>query len=145
MESDGDLPSSDAKDMKVCHMSILGATDALDPAIVPCIEEEFSRCDTILGNNKPHSLESQSFEHSDAFRNSEWGSESSGSIDDDWRTFKLPIGVDGGYITVGDLINWTPTDNVSKVMLEEKVYTTWYHGRTVLMGDGSYFLMPDEV
>jgi hypothetical protein len=69
--------------------------------------------------------------HSDAFKNSEWGSESSSSIEDDWRAFKLPIGG-----TIGDLINSTPPELVSKVMLEEKLYTTWYHRRTVLMGDG---------
>jgi hypothetical protein len=76
-------------------------------------------------------LDSKSFTHSDAFKNSEWGSESSGSIEDDWRGFRVPIGG-----TIGGLIDATPREAVSKVMLEEKLYTTWYHCRTVLMGDG---------
>lgn len=69
--------------------------------------------------------------HNDTFKNSEWGSESSGSIEDDWRTFKVPIGG-----TIGDFINATPPDAVSKVMLEEKLYSTWHYRRTVLIGDG---------
>lgn len=35
-----------------------------------------------------------------------------------------------------DLINWTPKELISKVMLEEKVFETWYDCRTVLLGDG---------
>ena len=60
-------------------------------------------------------LDSNSFVQSDAFRNSEWGSEPGSSIGDDWRAFKVPIGG-----TVGELINSTPQESMSKVMLEEK-------------------------
>ncbi|KAF9994410.1 hypothetical protein BGZ79_000835 [Entomortierella chlamydospora] len=82
---------------------------------------------------------------SDAFKNSEWGSESSGSIEEDWRAFKLPLGPDNSYITIGDLINSTDSDNATKVMLEEKLYTAWHHGRVVLMGDGAVNAMLDAV
>ncbi|KAF9371124.1 hypothetical protein BGX21_005260, partial [Mortierella sp. AD011] len=88
-------------------------------------------------------LQSQSFVRSDAFKNSDWGSESSGSIQEDWRSFKLPLGPDNSYITIGDLINLTENDNVTKVMLEEKLYTTWHHGRTVLMGDACHKMLPN--
>ncbi|KAF9114615.1 hypothetical protein BGX27_010280 [Mortierella sp. AM989] len=163
MSKEGVLPSSDAQDMKVCHMSILGVTEPMDPAIVPSVEDETSRCDVIIGHKKPHTwryfsapnnrvcwrvdvqLETSSYVQSDAFRSSEWGSESSGSIEDDWRAFKIPLGVNDGYLTVGDLIENTPKDTISKVMLEEKLYTTWYHRRTVLMGDGAINAMLDAV
>ncbi|KAF9370171.1 hypothetical protein BGX21_005655, partial [Mortierella sp. AD011] len=82
---------------------------------------------------------------SDSFRNSDWGSESNGSIQEDWRAFKLPLGPDNPYVTIGDLIKSTESDNVTKVMLEEKFYTTWHHGRTVLMGDGAVNAMLDAV
>ncbi|KAF9082625.1 hypothetical protein BGX27_004443, partial [Mortierella sp. AM989] len=36
---------------------------------------------------------------------------------------------------MGDLIADTPKDCISKAFLEEKVFQTWYHGRTVLVGD----------
>ncbi|KAF9171906.1 hypothetical protein BGX20_006725, partial [Mortierella sp. AD010] len=81
----------------------------------------------------------------DAFRSSDWGSESNGSIQEDWRAFKLPLGPDNSYITIDDLINSTESGNVTKVMLEEKLYTTWHHGRTVLLGDGAVNAMFDAV
>lgn len=41
-------------------------------------------------------------------------------------------------MTVGNLIDISPKDSISKVILEEKVFDTWYGGRTVLLGDGMY-------
>ncbi|KAF9161296.1 hypothetical protein BGX21_002720 [Mortierella sp. AD011] len=137
MKNGGSLPSSDGEDMKVCQMSILGTTNFIDPSIVPLSKDGLSRCDHILGYKKPHS--------SDAFKNSEWGSESSDSIEEDWRAFKFPLGPDNSYITIGDLINSTESDNVTKVILEEKLYITWHRGRTVLMGDGAVNAMLDAV
>ncbi|KAF9161295.1 hypothetical protein BGX20_002154 [Mortierella sp. AD010] len=161
MKKEGCLPKSDGEDMKVRHMSILGTTNSIDPSIVPLSKDGFSRCDQVLGYKNPHSwrsfevpgnricwrvdvqLQSQSFGQSDAFKNSEWGSESNGSIQEDWRSFKLPLGPNSSYITIGDLINSTENDNVTKVMLEEKLYTTWHHGRTVLMGDACHKMLPN--
>lgn len=39
--------------------------------------------------------------------------------------------------TMGDLIDDTPKDLISKVFIEEKMFKTWFHGRTVLLGDGT--------
>ena len=38
-------------------------------------------------------------------------------------------------MTLGDVYELTPEDMISKVMLEEKVFDTWYSGRSVLLGD----------
>jgi hypothetical protein len=40
-------------------------------------------------------------------------------------------------LTLGDLINLTPKGSLGKAMLEEKDFDTWYHCRTVLLGDGT--------
>jgi hypothetical protein len=48
------------------------------------------------------------------------------------RHIKAPFG-----LTVGELIDVTPKETISKVMLEEKMFDTWYHSRTVLLGDGN--------
>ena len=49
----------------------------------------------------------------------------------------FPIVSGGGKgLTLGDLFEWSDKGQISKVMLEEKVFTTWYGGRTVLIGDG---------
>lgn len=55
------------------------------------------------------------------------------------RHFKVPIGKEGVTVTMGDLIDKTPKDMISKVMLEEKLFETWFGGRTVLLGDGTSF------
>lgn len=52
------------------------------------------------------------------------------------RDFKLVGGKDGKVLTMGDMIDRTPKGMISKVMLEEKLFDTWYGGRTVLIGDG---------
>jgi len=40
--------------------------------------------------------------------------------------------------TMGEIIEATPKNLISKVFLEEKFFKTWYHGRTVLIGDGEF-------
>lgn len=53
------------------------------------------------------------------------------------RDFPIPGGGQTGELrTMGVLIDKTPKHLISKVMLEEKVFGTWYHQRTVLLGDG---------
>ncbi|KAF9548205.1 hypothetical protein EC957_006972 [Mortierella hygrophila] len=44
--------------------------------------------------------------------------------------------------TVGELIDATPADRVSKVMLESKLFKTWHHERTVLIGDACHKVLP---
>ncbi|KAI7831751.1 hypothetical protein BC939DRAFT_498721 [Gamsiella multidivaricata] len=71
----------------------------------------------------------------DSFRNLEWGPDAAQAMCKDVRDFAILGGVNGD-LTIGDLIENSPL--ISKVMLEEKVFETWYHGRTVLMGDAAH-------
>src|SRR5689334_22040743 len=64
--------------------------------------------------------------------NSEWGPETSEPMIKEVRDFLIPFGG-----TLGDLIDATPRDNISRVFLEDKMFETWHHGRTVLIGDGT--------
>lgn len=50
------------------------------------------------------------------------------------------VGPEGG--TVGDLIDSTNRELLSKVMLEERAFKTWYGGRTVLLGDACHKSVP---
>jgi hypothetical protein len=47
------------------------------------------------------------------------------------KDFLIPLGG-----TLGDLIEATPRDNISRVYLEDKMFETWNHGRIALIGDG---------
>ena len=49
---------------------------------------------------------------------------------DSVRDFKHPYG-----LTMGDLIDKTPSGTISRVYLEDKLFETWTDGRTVLIGD----------
>lgn len=83
-------------------------------------------------------LTKETSKSNDSFRNSEWGPEAAEIMCKEVRHFKVPGGKDGQILTIGDLIDRTPKDLISKVMLEEKIFDTWYGGRTVLLGDGTY-------
>lgn len=65
------------------------------------------------------------------FRNSEWGSEANKSAIDEGYNYPIKV---GGIL--GDLIDATDKDLISKVYQEEKLFKTWNHGRTALIGDG---------
>ncbi|KAF9897833.1 hypothetical protein BX616_004910 [Lobosporangium transversale] len=84
-------------------------------------------------------LDSESSKSHDSFRNSEWGPEAANAMCKEVRGFPFPGGKDND-MTIGDLIDNTPL--ISKVMLEEKVFDTWYSGRTVLIGDACHKAHP---
>lgn len=67
------------------------------------------------------------------FRNSEWGPESNEAMLSEFQDLPIPWGG-----TMGDIFEATPKQLISKVFLEEKMFKTWYHGRTVLLGDGKW-------
>lgn len=66
--------------------------------------------------------------------NTEWGPEAAESMIKEVHDFPIKLG--GGAGVLGDIIDATPPDAVSKVMLEEKLFDQWSHGRIVLIGDG---------
>ncbi|KAF9372250.1 hypothetical protein CPC16_002531 [Podila verticillata] len=76
-----------------------------------------------------------------SFRNSEWGPEAAEAMCKEVRDFPIPR----ANMTIGDLIDATPKELISKVMLEEKIFDTWHGGRTVLLGDGAVSAMHDAV
>jgi hypothetical protein len=80
-------------------------------------------------------LDEKTSKENDSFRSSEWGSEAAAAMCEDVKDF--PVFSGGDKIrTLQDLFDRTPKELISKVMLEEKVFDTWYNGRTVLIGDG---------
>ncbi|KAF9086672.1 hypothetical protein BGX23_008654 [Mortierella sp. AD031] len=86
-------------------------------------------------------LDDESSKENDAFRNSEWGPEAAGAMCEKVRDLSIISGGDK-RLTIGDLIDWSPKELISKVMLEEKVFKTWFNCRTVLIGDACHKLSP---
>ncbi|KAF9134253.1 hypothetical protein BGX30_012003 [Mortierella sp. GBA39] len=123
------LPKSDALPLPYSTTCLVGQTRPLDPEDFPNLKEKTCQFIRILGDHKPYTL-------SDTFRTSEWGSDAAGAMIEQVR--HLPI-ISGGdkITTVGDLIDLTPREFVSKVVYEEKLFKTWHHMRTVLIGDGN--------
>lgn len=79
-------------------------------------------------------LDKTTMKDHDTFKTSEWGEEAVESMCKEVRDFPIPNGPAGS--TLGTLIDLTAKQLISKVTLEEKVFKTWFSGRSVLIGDG---------
>lgn len=154
------LPSSDDQPLPFNCVALVGHTEALDPEQFPeLLLPESCNQGVIGGDNKPyslmtftcqnnsmcwglmHHLDAESSKMNDSFRNSEWGPEAAEQMCKEVRDFPIPGGINNN-LTLGDLIDKTPQHLISKVMLEEKVFDTWFHGRTVLLGDACHKFNP---
>ncbi|KAF9095780.1 hypothetical protein BGX29_008877 [Mortierella sp. GBA35] len=163
LKGEGKLPKSDQEDLPFSCTCLVGQTKVLDPEQFPIIKEPLCEFRTVLGKDKPYTwiifttaqntlcwmvlhhldkkaskaAQEQRFRQSE---NSEWGSCAAQSMCEEVRGFRIPIG--GKESTLGDLFDQTPKELISKVMLEEKMFKTWYSGRIVLMGDACHKLHP---
>ncbi|KAF9334552.1 hypothetical protein BG006_001968 [Podila minutissima] len=137
LKKEGKLPRSDDMALPFSSVCLVGQTEVLDPEEFPDLKHEYSQFMAIQGRQEMYS----SSKDNDSFRNSEWGPEAAETMCKQVRHFKVPGGKDR-VLTIGDLIDRTPKDLISKVMLEEKVFDTWYALRTVLLGDACHKLHP---
>ncbi|KAF9134347.1 hypothetical protein BGW39_007364 [Mortierella sp. 14UC] len=64
----------------------------------------------------------------------DWGPAATELMCNEVRNYVIASG-DGKTMTLADLIDRTPKDQITKVILEEKLFKTWYSGRVVLLGD----------
>jgi len=88
-----------------------------------------------LNKESSKAAEEQRFRESE---NSQWGPHAAQAMVESTRHFPLSIGTK--KMTMGDLYDVTKPELISKVMLEEKIFQTWYSGRTVLLGDGNILI-----
>ncbi|KAK3832359.1 MAG: hypothetical protein J3R72DRAFT_454209 [Linnemannia gamsii] len=147
------LPKIDTLSLNVGYTCMVGTTLPQDPEVYNVLKDDFSHFAVVIADGKPHSwtiitvpgnriawgvvIQLSPEEKDSAFRNSEWGPESLGATISQVEHHKVPYGG-----TLGDLINATPRELVSKVYLEEKLFETWNHNRICLIGDACHKMLP---
>ncbi|KAG0378189.1 hypothetical protein BGX24_004531 [Mortierella sp. AD032] len=137
LKKDRILPTSDAKDLPFSCVCLAGHSGTLDPEKFTELKDPQCHFYNTLGTDKPYS---ESSKLHNTFRTTDWGEGAVGSMCDEVRDYPIPGG--DGTLTMADLIDGTPTSQMTKVMLEEKVFDTWYHCRTVLIGDAAHKIHP---
>ncbi|KAF9948642.1 hypothetical protein BGZ70_002138 [Mortierella alpina] len=147
------LPKSDNEDLDLGYVVMVGVTDPLDEDKYPELKDAHTHFRQVLGDkniawqsisvpgNKicwrlGAQLESEEA-RAQMLRNSEWGPEANEAMIQQFYDLPCPFGG-----KMGDMIDATPKERISKVYLEEKLFETWYHGRTVLIGDACHKMLP---
>ncbi|KAG0300447.1 hypothetical protein BGZ97_003229, partial [Linnemannia gamsii] len=153
---EGRLPKTDREDLPFQCTCLVGQTDKLDLEVFTQLKDPNYPFFTTMCDDKPfvftlfttaqdticwtiirfHDAKSTKAALEKEFRqadNSEWGPVAAQFMCDE--TKDIPIVLGNGKMTLADIFDCTPMDRTSLVMLEEKLFQTWYHGRTVLLGD----------
>ncbi|KAF9106487.1 hypothetical protein BGX27_009142 [Mortierella sp. AM989] len=135
LDEQGLLPKADLEEFSIAYTLMVGVADTKDPEKYPELNEPYVTLAAVIGGN--YRTLSQNDSKSQHFRNSEWGPESNDTMIKKFQDCISPLGG-----TMGNHINDTPKDLISKVYLEEKLFKTWHHGRTVLIGDAAHKMHP---
>ncbi|KAF8977859.1 hypothetical protein BGZ46_007059 [Entomortierella lignicola] len=149
------LPKQDMDPLKFSLNAIVGLTEPLDLQRFPHVGGELSEVTIVVGKDLPYAMwltpgpgntlawsvsgELLTPEGSTDvnFKQSGFGPE---AIDAACAIIQdLPVPSGG---TIADVIQCTKRDFITKVMVEEKHYKTWYYGRTVLVGEACHKFVP---
>ncbi|KAG0272014.1 hypothetical protein BGZ95_000120 [Linnemannia exigua] len=171
LKANGMLPKLDQEDLPFSCTCLVGQTNVLDPEMYPLLKEPVCQFLSVMSDDKPYSWATWTTSDSKlAFmivhylgkesskaaimgerqdgieRLEEWGPCAVQAMCDETSKFPVPIkGDNDKAMNLGDIYDLTPKDMISKVMLEEKVFETWYSGRVVLLGDGAVTAFHDAV
>ncbi|KAH7048071.1 hypothetical protein BKA57DRAFT_52073 [Linnemannia elongata] len=158
LEQDGLLSKADKQDLTVPYVCMVGTTTTRDPDRYPELKDDVAHMYHVIGNSTRYSwttitipknricwsvmaqVKSESEANQLRLSNTEWGPEAAESMIKEVHEFPIKLG--GGAGVLGDIIDATPPDVVSKVMLEEKLFEQWSHGRIVLIGDACHKMLP---
>ncbi|KAF9384932.1 hypothetical protein CPB97_005268 [Podila verticillata] len=155
LEKAGKLPKEDAKPLGYDFDCVVGVSTRMDDEKYPVFKDQFCDFEIVLGTNVPYTwwsmplsdnrmgwmvtqdIRNEGTGEERNFRFSEWGPDAALEMCNKVRDLPSPY---GGVI--GDIFDQTPKERISKVMLEDKYFSTWYHGRTVLLGDACHKMLP---
>ncbi|KAF9160882.1 hypothetical protein BGX20_002359, partial [Mortierella sp. AD010] len=146
------LPKVDQESLAVGYLSVVGVAEPKDPVKYPQLKDNFSHFSKVLGKDNRSwgaysvaenkicwsvTYQLSTAEANVRFRRAEWNAEANETILREFRDLPSPWGG-----TMGDLFDISRKENISKVFLQEKLFKTWYHGRTVLAGDACHPMLP---
>ncbi|KAG0339064.1 hypothetical protein BG000_002913 [Podila horticola] len=154
------LPSCDEEQMSINYSIMVGTTNELDPEKYTDLKLTSTYYALMLAN-KGSPLSWSTFtipgnricwsaqvqldrdtSQNESFRNSEWGPETNEAFIREVYNGATPYGI------LGDLIDQTPKDRISRVFLEDKLFETWYSAAHKLLpsaGQGAVSAMQDAV
>ncbi|KAF9164640.1 hypothetical protein DFQ26_001220 [Actinomortierella ambigua] len=151
------LSASDLEPLSYDQHCLVGVSEPFDPSFHPSLRDMTCDFEIVLNRKEPFysiymplpnnriswavlrnctDIESKS---NDNFKVSEWGPEAVQEMIDYVRHQPSIYNT-----TLGEIIDKTPREFISKVMLEEKAFDSWYHGRAVLLGDACHKIVPSS-
>ncbi|KAF9381928.1 hypothetical protein BGX21_001971 [Mortierella sp. AD011] len=154
LEEQGRLPPVDNEAFSIGYINMVGVSKPTNPEKYPQLAEKHrAYFPIIIGDNNDSCYLVSALDNQICwgvkiqipedkakdlhFRNSEWGPESVEEMLDQFQDFPCAFGG-----TMKEIMDSTPRNLISKVFLEEKVFQTWYDGRSVLIGDACHKLLP---
>ncbi|KAF9191635.1 hypothetical protein BGZ50_009265 [Haplosporangium sp. Z 11] len=145
LKKEGTLPKADQEEEQYRQVSLVGVTNSLNPKRYPNLNEDFSQFRVVLNKNSPFMVSNWEQNCELVYAHS-WeqillgGNKDTGRTQEMSKAIRNLAGPEGG--TVGDLVDSTDRHLISKVMLEQRVFKTWYGGRIVLIGDACHKSAP---
>ena len=148
------MPKSDKEPLEVGYTCMVGVTAPMDPEKYPALKDDYTHFRSVVGGVRHNwgaisqrgnrfcwaaniQFSSRAEAQRQQFMNSEWGPEANKEMISEFHGRVNPF---GGIM--GDFIDATPPELISKVFLEHKMFKTWYHGRSVLIGDACHKMLP---
>ncbi|KAF9425320.1 hypothetical protein BGZ76_003320 [Entomortierella beljakovae] len=155
LASKGKLPENDSQPLSYDQHCLVGVSEPLDPKEYEVLLQETCDFEIVIPKSDPfygiymplpgnrmswaviHNVTKAVAKDSEA-RLSEWGPDASVEMVNFVRHQPTPW----KGKTLGDIIDKTNKDLISKIALEEKYFETWYNGRVVLLGDACHKVVP---
>ncbi|KAG0277859.1 hypothetical protein BGZ95_005203 [Linnemannia exigua] len=143
----GKLSANDALPLSYDQHCLVGVSEPFDPKDHEMLRRDTCDFEIVIPKSDPfysiymplpgdrvswaviHNVPKASAKEGEA-RFSEWGPEATTEMINFVRHQPSPF-----KCTLGEVIDRTPKHLISKIMLEEKYFESWYNGRVVLLGD----------
>ncbi|KAG9071566.1 hypothetical protein KI688_005778 [Linnemannia hyalina] len=158
LSAKGLLPPKDSEDIVLSTVRLVGQTIPLDPEEFPAINDENCHFVQVIGDDKPYSwtyfttasncvawsvtqyLTTAEQDSNKVFANTTFDYSHALSMAREVMNFPIITGGPGAP-TIKDFLKYTTT-SLKKIVLEEKLFKTWYHGRVVLIGNACHKMNP---